>query len=594
MACSLLGWRQAGGLVNGRVAFPDQPPESVFAILGSEPGESKRDSVLRWLESMLPSLNWRSHLFLVTERESDAIDFCVEVLGLATAFLDRHGFANLFIHPVFPLDAGYDAQVSDWNRIVALIEPFQREARDLLSEARLHLAPILMPSPKIMQEDVSRAAEFFRSRMAIPSVYVPGGTSVDWMKKPAEGDIRIFVDSDAAGLTTLLWQDHVFETVLDRVERERGPLEEGTCRAHLVLDESQGTVFSCLDAWSHAREGVSIEDSRTGPPAIPGRPSSTACTGCIVRATLAMRENLEANDRQTEGRKVCFSLSLQSAGQGDFAPAANLAHLAYELSKSDADRSASLIQEALCLRESGRLQQADDALALAGEFSDDAGQIAYQRGRVQFVWRDYIEALEWYETALASESKQVPVEDMCFEMALCHVNLEEYADARPYLDRAEKSGEAKAPVAFYRGVCDYGEGRFESALNHFRGAHSLGPASEDLGRVLFYVGASLKELERYEEAVDVLRNAVAADPGDLANHNLLGFCYYKLARHEEAVACFLSAVEIDPNSAIDWANLGSNLRDLGRIKEAVAMYRKALSLDPTIGFARENLAKLTG
>jgi ribosomal protein S12 methylthiotransferase accessory factor len=59
------------------------------------------------------------------------------------------------------------------------------------------------------------------------------------------------------------------------------------------------------------------------------------------------------------------------------------------------------------------------------------------------------------------------------------------------------------------------------------------------------------------------------------------------------VACFRRAVEIDPGSGIDWANLGSNLRDLGQIEQAVAMYRKALSLDPTLGFARENLARLT-
>ena len=92
----------------------------------------------------------------------------------------------------------------------------------------------------------------------------------------------------------------------------------------------------------------------------------------------------------------------------------------------------------------------------------------------------------------------------------------------------------------------------------------------------------------------MLEKAVAADPDDIANHNLLGFCYYKLKRHQDAVACFRRAVEIDPKSGIDWANLGSNLRDLGRIDEAVEMYRKALSLDPNIGFARDSLAKLIG
>ena len=89
-------------------------------------------------------------------------------------------------------------------------------------------------------------------------------------------------------------------------------------------------------------------------------------------------------------------------------------------------------------------------------------------------------------------------------------------------------------------------------MSAFRKALALGPATEDLGRVLFYIGACLKEMEQYEEAVSVLREAVDADPEDLANHNLLGFCYYKLERHKEAVACFLRAVEINPSSGIDW------------------------------------------
>ena len=179
-------------------------------------------------------------------------------------------------------------------------------------------------------------------------------------------------------------------------------------------------------------------------------------------------------------------------------------------------------------------------------------------------------------------------------MALCHLNIEEYTEARPLLEQSLKPGQEKAPVSFYRGICELGQGRANRALYHFREALRIGPTDEDRGRVLFYVGTCFKELERFPEAIEALQKAVVADPGDLANHNLLGFCYYKTGQHEKAVQCFQRAVEIDPRSGIDWANLGSNLRDLGRIDEAVAMYRKALSLDPTLGFARDSLARLTG
>jgi ribosomal protein S12 methylthiotransferase accessory factor len=92
----------------------------------------------------------------------------------------------------------------------------------------------------------------------------------------------------------------------------------------------------------------------------------------------------------------------------------------------------------------------------------------------------------------------------------------------------------------------------------------------------------------------VLERAVKLDASEIAVFNLLGFCFYKTAGHARAVDCFERAIELDPRSAIDYANLATNLRELGRTGEAIAAYRKALSLDPNIGFARDNLQKLTG
>jgi tetratricopeptide (TPR) repeat protein len=306
-----------------------------------------------------------------------------------------------------------------------------------------------------------------------------------------------------------------------------------------------------------------------------------------------MRENLRANNREREAHQVYASLALAFTGRDQHALAAELAHHAYEFSGSDQDRAAALIHEGLCLREAREFEKADEVLKLASECAEDTGLVAYHRGRVQFDWGEYIDALDRFEEALASGSRQLPLEDMCFEMALSHIHLEEYKEARTYLERSLKPGQKKSPVSFYLGICDLAEGEVQKAMDHFGEALQLDPAEEDLGRILFYVATCLKEMEHFEEAIDVLERAVAADPGDILNHNLLGFCYYKLKRHEAAVACFRRAVEINPGSAIDWASLGSNLRDLGRIDEAIEMYEKALSLDPTIGFARENLAKLT-
>ena len=107
-------------------------------------------------------------------------------------------------------------------------------------------------------------------------------------------------------------------------------------------------------------------------------------------------------------------------------------------------------------------------------------------------------------------------------------------------------------------MCDLNQSATESALAHFQTALEQPPNVDDLGRVLLYLATSLKELERFGEALPHLDRAV----------------------------------EIDPTSALDWASLGSNLRDLGRVDEAIAAYRRALDLDPTIGFAAENITRL--
>jgi tetratricopeptide (TPR) repeat protein len=591
MAFRFIGWWQEGRLLKEWKQPFGRTFESLFVVLDAGSTNGMPEWLRTWTARVLPDLNWRSHLFVVGGKEGESEDFTEELLAVVTEYLESRGYANLQVHPLVRLDASLGTEAGVWGRLVDVLKPFQQEAHTLLSEARLHIAPVLEPTAKTSIDDALSAAEFFRTRLAIPSFYLAGNILPELSNRVSTEDARFFIDPMWLGLPVLLWHGHVFETMLDRVEQNVESIIS-PCNSHLVADVRKGRVFSCFYSWYGDGPGVDLMSQKTDPATLLEAPEGGDCSECMTSAALAIRENLRTNQREAEGRKVFFKLSLQLAGRGKFKSAADLAFAAFEFSKTDPDRTVALIQQALCLRELGQLEQADGVLATATEFTQDQGQIAYHRGRVQFVWRDYIEALDWYEEALDSGSAQVPVEDMCFEMALCHINIEEYPEARPYLDRSQKPGEDRAPVAFYYGVCDYGEGKIGAALKHFGKALTIGPAPEDLGRVMFYKASCYKELDRFGEAVEVLREAIEVDPKDLANHNLLGFCYYKLKRHEEAVACFLRAVEIDPSSGIDWANLASNLRDLGKTKEAVAMYEKALSLDPTIAFARDNLKKL--
>ena len=575
------------------------PPSSVFLLLDDAAGPLRRAQLARWLERTLPWLNWRTHLLLAGGREQDPEPAGLEELARsASRHVRRRGFVTLYLHPLVQLRSAAADQLARLERLLFPARTYQLRAYHQQGEAQLLVLPVVAPAAGMQAAQICQVAKFLRARFAEPSFYfrhpLPAGLT------PGDDGMgfRAYLDpgeqAAGGGVARQLWINHLLETMLERVEQPGARLLE-PCTRHLVLDEAAGQVFTCFSR-READEPLGSLERVAGQDAVSHAAADLPrerCGDCLARAMLAMEHNLRANGRQEEGRRVYFELSLALAGQQQYPRAAELAHQAHECSTQGSDRAAALIHEALCRKELGQLEQAEQLLVQADELSDDPGYVAYLRGRVQFDWRDYIEALERFEEALELGSGRVPLADMLYEMALSHINIEEYADARGYLRRHGGARDSQ-PVRFYLGVCDHGEGRVQSALAHFEEALRMDPSPEDRGRVLFYIGSCYKELELFTEAIDVLVQAARADPEDIANHNLLGYCYYKTKQHQLAVECFERAVQIDPRSGIDWANLGSNLRDLGRTEEALVMYRKGVALDRSLGFAWENIARIEG
>ncbi len=136
------------------------------------------------------------------------------------------------------------------------------------------------------------------------------------------------------------------------------------------------------------------------------------------------------------------------------------------------------------------------------------------------------------------------------------------------------------------------QGQVESALQLFEQALTQNPEPREVASIFVHVASCKKDLERFEEALEALKEAERHNAELKEIFNLRGYCLYRLKRHDEAITAFEKAIELDPGSAIDYANIGSNLRELGHYAEAVRLYRMALDLDPDIDFARDNIQKL--
>lgn len=147
-------------------------------------------------------------------------------------------------------------------------------------------------------------------------------------------------------------------------------------------------------------------------------------------------------------------------------------------------------------------------------------------------------------------------------------------------------------LEFYRGRNFSDMGFPESALDHFNRSLTMRPESEDLPYIYSYMGSCLKELGRYDEAVEILYNGLKEDEERPDLHNTLGVCFFKTQQYEKAITHFQRAVDLNPASGIDYANLGVNYNKIGNNESAVEFLTLALTLDPSLDFARDLLSEL--
>lgn len=532
------------------------------------------DAVLaRWLDIALPHCAWTSHV-VVAGSDADGL-----LLDAVVRHLKTEPLALIHLHVVF--QAGLeDSKAVD--RLLDAAAEFQREAYRERTGSRLVPLPILEvheggdPRPAIQQGGEMRA------RLAKPSLLLWNRPDEQTSAIAEALGMRIYLGSDTTtgGAMEVLTDAHILDGAMARLSDPAALL--GPCWTNQVV--AAGRLHGCARQW---RRGLP-QTHELGASVPEWQPVEALCASCIADTIADQGPSLAANRRHAEGRELALRTSA-ALTENDPGAAAAVAATAVRLSTDNNQRTDALIQTGLCLMAAGRLSDADRALVDASRLGAPPGLINLHRARVQVAWRDDIEALDRYEEALELGTDTVSVEDLHFEMALSHIRLEEWADARTHL---QQSGGPSAAVAFNLGVCDVNTGEAERALGHFDTALELGPPDDDLGRVRFFRGYSLKELERFDEAAQDLGLAIELEEPEAAHHNLLGFCLFKLGRHAEAVTSFEAAVSLDPTSATDWANIGVNLERLGESTRAAGMYRKALGMDPTIAFAREGLERL--
>jgi len=145
-----------------------------------------------------------------------------------------------------------------------------------------------------------------------------------------------------------------------------------------------------------------------------------------------------------------------------------------------------------------------------------------------------------------------------------------------------------------KGNFSFARNDLPAAAQHFQKAVDWDVHSAPLHQSLAVV---LSALNRPQEAVQTLEQAVRLSPDDTESHYQLGLAYNEVGNLTNAAAQLAATVKLDPRHVPAWYNLGLAQNALGQTDAAIASLLRAESLAPTdarIPYARATILARLG
>ncbi len=127
-------------------------------------------------------------------------------------------------------------------------------------------------------------------------------------------------------------------------------------------------------------------------------------------------------------------------------------------------------------------------------------------------------------------------------------------------------------------VREYEAGRLAPAERACRAVLQSHPQN---AHALHLLGAITYKKGLHNQAIELVREAIAQDQDVPQFHNTLGAALRAAGQFEEAIAAYERAISLDPEYLRAYINMGNALVFQGRYARAAEKYRHVISLDPT-------------
>ncbi len=128
---------------------------------------------------------------------------------------------------------------------------------------------------------------------------------------------------------------------------------------------------------------------------------------------------------------------------------------------------------------------------------------------------------------------------------------------------------------------------YEAAIKSFRDIIERYPLEVEAYQRL---GRLLHGEDRFDEAVEILKQGLVIDPGAKELYNSLGSTYSDMGHHDDAIPTYQHYVQLAAQEPNSHDSLGLGYEGAGRYNEAIEEYERALSIKPDFQVSTIHLA----
>ena len=138
----------------------------------------------------------------------------------------------------------------------------------------------------------------------------------------------------------------------------------------------------------------------------------------------------------------------------------------------------------------------------------------------------------------------------------------------------------RASSLFGIGLARADEDRFPEAIEAYRAAIALKPPKVVIADAENNIGSIMQQLGKDKDAIVEYREAIRSNPKSARPHYGIGIIFANQGKDDAAIAEYRAATRLDPMFAAPHDNLGNLYIAQGKYDDAIAEFREAIRLDP--------------